>query len=181
MNTFASTDPVITYSAEGCFLNFAHTMSAKKTILVADDEPNDIFLLKRAFESAHSDVDIQFVNDGEQLIRYLQELTRDPSKPIPELLLLDLKMPRVSGFEALEWIRRQPGLKRLLIIVLTSSEEPGDINRAYDLGANSYLVKPCGIETLTGLAQHLYNYWLDLNRHPDVQTGGGQPRQYSGL
>src|SRR5581483_1819182 len=108
-----------------------------------------------------------FVQDGEQLIHYLKARTRTPENPIPELLLLDIKMPKVNGFEVLEWIRRQPGLKRLLIIMLTSSDEPHDINRAYDLGANSYLVKPCSMERLTGIAEHLYNYWINLNRRPD--------------
>jgi CheY-like chemotaxis protein len=149
---------------------FRAAMSAKKTILVADDDSNDMFLLKRAFLKAGIDVHMEFVTDGEQAIHYLKVHERDQEAPIPELLLLDLKMPRVNGFEVLDWIRHQPVLKRLLIIVLTSSEEPHDINRAYDLGANSYLVKPCSIETLTGIAKHLYNYWMNLNRRPDFET-----------
>jgi len=143
-------------------------MSAKKTILVADDDSNDIYLLKRAFLKAGIDVRMEFVQDGEQAIRYLKAGDHQEN-PIPEMLLLDIKMPRVNGFEVLEWIRHQPGLRRLLIVVLTSSDEPGDINRAYDLGANSYLVKPCSIENLTGIAQHLYEYWMTLNRSPDCE------------
>src|ERR1041385_7784029 len=104
-------------------------MSAQKTILVADDDSNDIFLLKRAFHKAGVDVHMEFLRDGEQVIRYLKGSDYKGETPIPELLLLDLKMPRVNGFEVLEWIRRQPGLRRLLIIVLTSSDEPRDINR----------------------------------------------------
>ena len=145
-------------------------MSAKKTILVADDDSNDIYLLKRAFLRANIEIRIETVEDGEQAIRYLKANDRDRETPLPEMLLLDIKMPRVNGFEVLEWIRRQPGLKRLLIVMLTSSDEPSDINRAYDLGANSYLVKPCGIEHLTGIAQHLYAYWMNLNRRPDCET-----------
>jgi CheY-like chemotaxis protein len=142
-------------------------MSAKKTILVAEDDSNDVYLLQRAFHKAGLDVHFEFVQDGEQLIRYFKPAERTPENPIPELLLLDIKMPKVNGFEVLEWIRRQPGLKRLLIIVLTSSDEPHDINRAYDLGANSYLVKPCSMDRLTGIAEYLFNYWLNLNRQPD--------------
>jgi CheY-like chemotaxis protein len=137
---------------------------------VADDDSNDIFLLKRAFHKAGVDVHMEFLRDGEQVIRYLKGSDYKGETPIPELLLLDLKMPRVNGFEVLEWIRRQPGLRRLLIIVLTSSDEPRDINRAYDLGANSYLVKPCSIEHLTGIAEYLYKYWINLNRRPDVEA-----------
>lgn len=142
-------------------------MAAKKTILVAEDDSNDIYLLKLAFLKAGLDVHFEFVQDGEQLIRYLKTGNQTTEHPIPELLLLDIKMPKINGFEALEWIRHQPGLKRLLIIMLTSSDEPRDINRAYDLGANSYLVKPCGMDHLIGIAEHLYNYWLNLNRRPD--------------
>ncbi|HWD92218.1 MAG TPA: response regulator [Verrucomicrobiae bacterium] len=142
-------------------------MSAKKTILVAEDDSNDIYLLKLAFLKAHLNVHFDFVQDGEQLIKYLASRDCSPEHPLPELLLLDIKMPKINGFEALEWIRRQPGLKRLLIVMLTSSDEPRDINRAYDLGANSYLVKPCGMEHLIDIAEHLNKYWLNLNRMPD--------------
>jgi CheY-like chemotaxis protein len=142
-------------------------MPAKKTILVAEDDSNDICLLKLAFLKAHLNVHFECVEDGEQLIKYLTTGDCSPEHPLPELVLLDIKMPKVNGFEALEWIRRQPGLKRLLIIMLTSSDEPRDINRAYDLGANSYLVKPCRIEHLIDIAEHLYTYWLNLNRTPD--------------
>jgi CheY-like chemotaxis protein len=149
-------------------------MSAQKTILVAEDDSNDVFLLKLAFLKAGLDVHFEFVQDGEQLIQYLKSSTRTSENPIPELLLLDIKMPKVNGFEALEWIRQQPGLKRLLIVMLTSSDEPKDINRAYDLGVNSYLVKPCGIEHLIGIAGYLYNYWMNLNRHADYTPEQGR-------
>ena len=137
---------------------------ARKTILVAEDDSNDIFLLKTAFQKAGIDVQMRFVEDGEQAIQYLKA---GQEHPVPELLLLDLKMPRVNGFEVLEWIRKQPRLKRMLTIVMTSSDEPRDINRAYDLGANSYLVKPSDLTHLISLAEHLHNYWMNINRHPD--------------
>lgn len=144
------------------------TMSAQRTILVADDDPNDICLLQRAFQKAGADVHIECVQDGEEAISYLKSHDGHVPDELPELVLLDIKMPRMNGFEVLDWIRRQPRFRRLLTIVLTSSDEPTDINRAYDLGANSYLVKPCSIETLTDIAQHLYTYWMNINRRPDI-------------
>ena len=86
----------------------------------------------------------------------------------PVLMLLDLKLPRKSGLEVLAWVREQAGLKRLPVVVLTSSRETTDINRAYDLGANSYLVKPVGFENLFELAKSLNMYWLMLNEEPNL-------------
>src|ERR1043165_7447002 len=91
--------------------------------------------------------------------------------PLPTMLLLDLKMPRVNGFEVIDWIRRQPGLRRLLVVVFTSSELPEDINHAYELGANSYLVKPTEFSELEKLARTLENYWLRLNYCADCAPG----------
>jgi CheY-like chemotaxis protein len=84
------------------------------------------------------------------------------------VLLLDLKMPGMDGFGVLAWIRKEEsGVSRLPVVVFTSSEEPEDINRAYDLGANSYLVKPVGLENLEKIARLLESYWFGLNRRPD--------------
>ena len=89
---------------------------------------------------------MHFVRDGQEAINYLEgEAAYEDREqyPLPDLMLLDLKMPRLNGFDVLSWLRQQPGLKRLLVTVLTSSDHPNDINRAYDLGVNSYLVKKC--------------------------------------
>ncbi|MGN6386254.1 MAG: response regulator, partial [Verrucomicrobiota bacterium] len=83
--------------------------------------------------------------------------------PLPQLVLLDLKMPRKSGLEVLGWIRSQPELKRVVVIVFTSSRHDEDINRAYDLGANSYLVKPVGFDALQTMIQNILHYWGELN------------------
>ena len=85
------------------------------------------------------------------------------------LLLLDLKMPRKSGFEVLDWVRQRPGLKRLIIVILTSSNQSSDVNQAYDLGANSYLVKPAGFDKLVHLMESLGKYWLELSEKPEVR------------
>src|SRR6185369_8435595 len=86
---------------------------------------------------------------------------------VPGLLLLDLKMPKLNGFAVLEWLQQQPGLRRLIVAVLTSSTAPADINRAYDLGANSYLAKPSSANGYVELAEKLRGYWLELNHPPD--------------
>jgi CheY-like chemotaxis protein len=155
--------------------SFDHRLPVPKTILVADDDADDLFLLERAFSKARVKATLKFARDGEQAIRYLQSVDQQKN-PTPDLLLLDLKMPRVDGFSVLEWVRSQPGLKRLLVTVLTSSDCRLDINRAYDLGANSYLVKPFGNEHLVQLVEHLQKYWLGVNFAPECDLA--QTRQY---
>jgi CheY-like chemotaxis protein len=95
--------------------------------------------------------------------------------PLPTLVLLDLKMPGVDGFDVLKWLRLQPGLRRLLVVVFTSSDYPGDVNRAYELGANSYLLKPLEFDKLQETARYLQNYWLKLNVSPDYAPGHCNP------
>ena len=144
-----------------------------KKVLIAEDDPSDVFLLKRAFQLAQVSATLHFVRDGQEAIDYLegQNGYKDrTAHPLPDLLLLDLKMPRLNGFDVLSWLRRQPGLKRLLVTVLTSSDQPDDINRAYDLGANSYLLKPHNSGQLSELVAQVKRYWLDLNQRPAVLT-----------
>ena len=95
--------------------------------------------------------------------------------PLPALMLLDLKLPGMSGFEVLLWLRQQPGLKRLPVVVLTSSKENTDINRAYELGANSYLVKPASFDALVNIIERLNHYWLVLNERPEVTPPSVRP------
>jgi CheY-like chemotaxis protein len=140
-------------------------------ILLAEDDPNDVLLIQRAFQRTLVANPVQVVRDGEEALAYLKG--EDPFSdrerhPLPVLLLMDLKMPRKTGLEVLEWVRQQPGLRRLPIIVLTSSNQSPDINRAYELGANSYLVKPAGFDSLLELVKNLDMYWLILNEKPEL-------------
>jgi CheY-like chemotaxis protein len=140
------------------------------TILLVEDEPNDVFFMERAFEQARLLNPLKIVHDGEQAIAYLKGEGHyaDRTKfPFPFLMLLDLRMPRRNGFEVLEWLRAQPGIRRLLTVVLTSSKDAPDINQAYDLGANSYLVKPPKAEALKEMFQRLDSYWVAMNQPPD--------------
>jgi CheY-like chemotaxis protein len=142
------------------------------TILLVEDDPNDVLLMQRAFRKANLTNPLPVARDGQEAIEYLNhqghfaDVTRYPP---PTLMLLDLKMPRKDGFETLEWLRQQPGLKRIVVIVLSSSSELADINRAYDLGANSYLVKPGDFLALVDLVNSLASYWLAVNRKSDLQ------------
>ena len=140
-----------------------------KRVLIAEDDPTDIFLLQRAFAVAEVPAILHVVRDGQEAIDYLEgeaSYADRQAHPLPDLLLLDLKMPKLNGFDVLAWLRRQPGLKRLLVTVLTSSDQPQDINRAYDLGANSYLLKPHSSHELSDLVKRVQKYWLEVNQVP---------------
>ncbi|MBA2848957.1 response regulator [Thermosulfuriphilus ammonigenes] len=146
-------------------------MIPSSLILLVEDDPNDVILIKRAFDRARIANPIQVAQDGEEAIAYLagSEPYHDRSLyPLPMLVLLDLKMPRKSGFDVLAWIRAQEVLRRLPVVVLTSSKDTPDINRAYDLGANSYLVKPVAFEALIEMVKTLGLYWLILNQKPTL-------------
>ena len=142
--------------------------------MLAEDDPNDVLLIQRAFQRTHLANPVQVVRDGEEALAYLsgQGAFADRERhPLPVLMLMDLKMPRKTGLEVLAWLRQQPGLKRLPVIVLTSSNQSPDVNRAYELGANSYLVKPAGFDSLLELVKNLDMYWLILNEKPELNGG----------
>ena len=143
-------------------------------VLLVEDDPNEVFLMQRAFQKARLNTPLFVVRDGQEAIDYLnrQDKFADTTRfPEPSLMLLDLKMPRKNGFEVLEWVRQQPGLKRLVVVVLTSSNQIADIDRAYDLGANSYAVKPGDFETTINLVKTFDSYWGRLNHRPDLRPG----------
>jgi CheY-like chemotaxis protein len=145
-------------------------MPNRDIILLADDDENDVLLIARALEKSRLANPIQVVHDGDEVIAYLSGEGKYADRaryPFPALLLLDLKMPRKSGFEVIRSIRANPAWKRLLIVVLTSSSLHPDINRAYELGANSYLVKPPNLGRLVEMLDQLQAYWLITNLRPE--------------
>jgi len=138
---------------------------ARESILLVEDDPNDLQLLQRTFDRFAVGRSLQVVSNGEEAICYLDG--REPFScreqyPLPTLVFLDLKLPGMSGFEVLTWIRQQPRLSRTKIVVLTGSRKSLDVYRAYELGASSYLVKPVQAEEIAGLAQSLNLPWLAL-------------------
>ena len=145
-------------------------MKANQTILLVDDSEDDIYLVRAAFKNAQFNCPLQEAHNGEEAIAYLQGGSpfSDRNKfPRPTIMLLDLNMPRRSGFELLEWLRAQPGLKRLTVVILTASLREADVERAFELGANSFVVKPSSIEGLTDLARCLRD-WMGYNQFPQL-------------
>lgn len=133
-------------------------------ILVAEDDPTDAYFFERAFRRAGLPVTLHFVRDGQEAVDYLAgegQFADRTRHPAPQAVLLDLKMPRLDGFDVLAWVRKQPGLSGVLIVIFSSSDEPRDMNRAYSLGANSYLVKPHSMAELTALVGQFKKYWLE--------------------
>jgi CheY-like chemotaxis protein len=160
-------------------------MMGNEIILLVEDDANDVLLIQRAFNKAGLQSNLKTVRDGEQAIHYLggEGVYADREKyPTPFLVLLDLKMPGVNGFEVLEWVRQQPAMKRLLIVVLTSSNLQADVDRAYELGANSYLVKPVEFDEMVHMIQRFEIYWAEINRiaTPQPSSAAIQPQTILG-
>lgn len=140
-----------------------------KPILYAEDEGDDVFFMQRAFQKAGLQNPLVSVPDGQAAMDYLAGVGKYADRkqyPLPCLVLLDLNMPMRTGLEVLKWIRGQAKLRTLLVVVLTSSSLDRDIDLAYKLGANAYLVKPPTPDKLAEMAGALQDFWLKLNRTP---------------
>ena len=137
-------------------------------ILLVEDSPLDAELTMRALNEGKLANAIEWVKDGQQALDYLfQEGTySDRGGCMPHLVLLDLKMPRVSGIEVLKAIKSDERTRRIPVVIMTSSQEEKDIAQSYDLGVNSYVVKPVDFIALTNLARQAGYYWLAINRAP---------------
>ena len=141
-------------------------MKRFETVLLVEDNEDDVELMLHAFRKAEVPGPIQVVSDGDAAIAYLDGRAPYEDRslhPLPTLILLDLKLPRRSGFEVLHFIRHHPPVKTVPVVVLTSSNQTGDIRRAYELCANSYLVKPVARDALIAMMRSLDQYWLGMN------------------
>lgn len=137
------------------------------TILMADDDPDDRLLLREAFEENHILNNLETVEDGEELMDFLHRRGRyENSEVTPGLVLLDLNMPRKSGLEALKEIKSDEKLRRLPVVILTTSKAEEDIIRSYDLGVNSFIVKPVTFDSLVELVKDLDRYWFQIVEVP---------------
>ena len=146
-----------------------------KPLMIVEDNPDDIFFIKRAFLRLNVGNPLLLLRDGEQAIEYLSgagDFNDRGKYPIPIFMLLDLKLPRVSGFEVLRWLRsRESEISLIPVIVLTSSSNPSDINKAYRFGANSYITKPNKPEELVSLFKIMNVYWTHFNKPPEIIKG----------
>ena len=142
-------------------------MATEQAILLVEDNEDDVFLMQRALQEAGVINPLHIVEDGQQAVDFLSgngNFADRKSFSLPAVVFLDLKLPLKSGHEVLSWIRKQPNLESMVVVVLTSSEEPTDVSKSYQLGANSYLVKPPTVEQLRDLAKSFKWYWLEYNR-----------------
>jgi CheY-like chemotaxis protein len=142
-------------------------------ILMADDDDDDRLLTRDALAESHLDGDLRFVEDGEELLDYLLhrgKYEQPASAPSPGLILLDLNMPKKDGREALREIKTDPELRRIPVVVLTTSKADTDVGRLYDLGANSFISKPFQFDALVKVMQILSQYWLHTVELPAPKT-----------
>jgi CheY-like chemotaxis protein len=148
-------------------------MPSVPSILLAEDNPDDVLLLKRAFERVHFANPLHVVKDGAEAIAYLSGEGKFADRnryPLPFILLLDLGMPRRSGFDVLQWVRQRPEFNSMEIAVLTSSKESTDVVKAFECGAASYLVKSADFEDLFDLVKRLGCYLVITNEKPERPT-----------
>ena len=149
-------------------------MNERQTILLVDDSDDDLVLMRDAFKQAQCSHPIQEVHNGEEAIAYLngEGMYNDRSRfPLPIVMLLDLNMPKKNGYEVLTWVRAQPDLKRLAVFILTASLRNEDVERAFYLGATSYLAKPSNLETLEAMMRCLCD-WIQINHFPALNEAG---------
>ena len=139
-------------------------------ILLVEDDPNDVELVQLALEPYHLNASIDIATDGEQALRYLlqQDYATSPAVSLPRLVLLDLKLPKVSGLHVLQTLRAHPKTRRLVVVVMTSSQEDSDLTACYELGVNSYIVKPLEYQQFVDVARNVGLYWMVLNIPPPL-------------
>ena len=149
-------------------------------ILIVEDREDDILLMRKAFDRASLINPVQIVHSGEDAVAYLSgegKYSNRAEFPLPVLVLLDLKMPGMDGFEVLAWIRQQEGIRGIPVVVLTSSSEIRDVNRAYALGANSFFVKEFDFQNAVDLSKLLRQYWVHKALKPETSREERKPKQ----
>lgn len=149
-------------------------MTKTTTFLLVEDNPTDVLLVERAFRSAPSHLGFLHVGDGRDTIQYLKgegKYAGQQGHPLPDVILLDLKMPGVNGFDFLKWLRAESpgGLRLLPVIVMSTSAEQDDIKRAYELGASAYMIKPVDFDLFKERLKLLGIFWGEHAEMPKIQ------------
>lgn len=140
-------------------------------VVLVDDNINDAELALRVVRKAVPGTATHHLEDGERAVQYIDALlaaVRSGSAPLPRLMLLDLKLPKIDGLDVLQHIRKHDELRALPVVVLSSSREPSDVSRAYALGANSFIVKPVQFDQYLPRIGGVVNYWMTLNESPNA-------------
>lgn len=151
-------------------------MGEKPFILVVEDNPGDIRLIHEALKETSLEVSVKFLNDGLLTTQFLDKAKRDSSEKLPHIILLDLNLPNKCGFDVLKYIKFDAVLKRIPVVVLSSSQRPEDIAKAYDLHANCYITKPVEFEPFINIVKALEYFWIHLVKHPPFcETADPQP------
>jgi DNA-binding response OmpR family regulator len=144
-------------------------------VLLVEDDPDDFQLMELALKRTPGEVHLVRVEDGEAAVEYLSgadDYSDRAEHPLPHIMVLDIKLPKRSGFEVLEWIRTQSELRRMPVMMLTSSRHSMDVNRAYDLGASAYFSKPETMKDLAALLGDLKSLWTRWLEFPNLQQEG---------
>ena len=141
----------------------------KSLILVADDDSDDRFLLQAAFQEHGEQETLEFVENGVEVMEFLEAASAGSSHNFPELIMLDLNMPKMNGKEVLSEIKNHPFLKRIPVIIYTTTRNEIEIRKCYELGANTYIVKPISFEGLRDVVSNIRSYWLDTASIPVLE------------
>jgi CheY-like chemotaxis protein len=141
-------------------------MPHSRPILIAEDDEDTVFFLERSLRKSGMKNPVKIVHDGAEALEYLEN---DANEQAPRLAVLDVKMPLKNGFDVLTEVRRNPKLKRMPVIMFSSSNHALDVNRAYELGANSYVVKPGDPKLMDEVVTKLQDYWLNINQNPVLE------------
>ena len=142
-------------------------MKQSPVILIVEDNPGDVRLIKEALDTSSIKPTLYFVRDGLEATRFLETRMQDG---FPHLMVLDLNLPQKSGFEVLQFVKRHEMLKRIPVIVLSSSQNPEDVAKAYDLHANCYLTKPANFEAFVAVVQALEYFWIRIANLPSTRA-----------
>jgi CheY-like chemotaxis protein len=164
--------PSLGWTTTPIMTRIATMANDRPTLLVVEDNDDDIFFIERIFRQLEARCDLKFVHDGLEALEYLAGKGNyaDRSKfPLPTIILMDLKMPRMNGFEVLEWMQKQPEIKLIPTIVVTSSTLQEDVTRAYRLGANAVMNKPVDKDSLLQMLKTFHIYWTDYVEMPEVK------------